>query len=86
MARISKAVREEAIEALLCCADTERFVVTGDLVEGDANRLANHAFRVVYDALVVPCIVNHGEQVLWSEAAALLADGWCPGDPVEVRS
>jgi hypothetical protein len=78
--RISKAVREDAIEALLCAAEPQTPLLKdmfGDAYSG--KWLAFRAFDAAYEALP-----GTGEAYL--EAAALLLDGWNPGDPVEVRS
>jgi hypothetical protein len=84
VSRISKAVREEAIEALLCCADARvrrestviRSVASGRAqivacsLRGAVNHATGYQLSPVDDYL---------------EAAALLLDGWNPGDPVARR-
>jgi hypothetical protein len=83
VSRISKAVREEAIEALLCCADD---YLTGndgvDAADERAKNLTDSALHAVWAA--TQHRLHIGDDHL--EAAALLIDGWSPGDPVEVRS
>lgn len=72
--------REEAVEILLCIADLhesahpDRWETTGDLVAD--NALAREAwYEIAFDG------TTQAEDAL--EAAALVADGWNPGDPVE---
>ncbi len=82
MKRVSQRAREEAIEALLCSADSclhGRYAFIHDLLAGgsDEGRLAWLAFEAVPD--------RPREFVQKLEAAALLRDGWNPGDPVKVR-
>lgn len=83
--RVAKSVRDEAIEALLSCADDrigsgrDYGVISCDLLGGDTDRLADAAYAAVAEApwKSSPTMVTE-----YLEAAALLRDGWCPGDPV----
>lgn len=84
MSRISKAVREEAIEALLCAADSGQTLGTGSIDDAQPGRTAwdlasaaQNSFRVLDAWSLVLDNLN---------AAALLRDGWCPGDPVVLLS
>lgn len=90
--RISKRVREEAIEALLVCADDR--IQTGNqwgLVTEEFNNdrevdaLANAAYEAAAEALVIPYVRSSTMFEDYTEAASLLADGWSPGDPVVRR-
>ncbi len=85
-ARISKRVREEAIKALLCAADRCRSagVPAGFIDDSGPSKsardlaiAAQNSFRILDAWSLVDDNLN---------AAALLRDGWCPGDPVEVLS
>lgn len=67
--RIGKRTREAAIEGLLHENDWEWL-----------NLAARSALRAVWDSSFDATL-----DVDYLEAAALLRDGWNPGDPVEVR-
>lgn len=80
-AKISARVRAQAIELLRCAADATWFVACEALdldVDCPPRVLALDAFLAASAAVQW---VNDP----FLEAAALLEDGWCPGDPVEVR-
>ena len=85
----SELVREEAIEVLLCCADwriTHHGGATDDIAAGIVDDVASEAwlaaFSVVGGAEIITPGGPGGGSVTYLEAAALLRDGWCPGDPV----
>lgn len=80
--RISSEEREEAIEDLLVTADS---IMSSRQVPGHRSPLAKTAWLHVH-------LPEYGPTERWLgiatealEAAALLRDGWNPGDPVEVR-
>lgn len=88
MRAVSKRVREEAIEGLLVCADgriTQGLLLTTWDVFGrsSAERVAYAAWdatrSVGVDYYELP---DGGARFL--EAAALLRDGWSPGEPVHL--
>lgn len=91
--RISKRTREEAIEALLCCA-YDRLSLTPYLAMLDdaeiAGRSAAYAARCALNFLSdagpfhldAAWLLRDG--LIYLEAAALLRDGWSPGDPVRL--
>jgi hypothetical protein len=94
VSRISKAVREEAIEALLCCADVRNVGVMSYLDETfdepaylkPGFHLASDAYRAV--ERVLPDDGSSGARGYVRgllNAAGLLLDGWNPGDPVVRR-
>jgi hypothetical protein len=92
VSRISKRLREEAIEALLLCADDRTSsgeawgLCTNEIgVSVEADNLANAAYEAAAVALARR-IPRHGSTMHedYTEAAALLLDGWSPGDVVEV--
>lgn len=79
--KITKKIREEAIEALLCAFDARQF---GHYSLLDLNRLSERWSKracalaaITYNGFN---LVSFKDDVL--EAAALLRDGWSPGDPV----
>lgn len=83
MKTISKKTRDEAIEALLCCASdrvVNRHTCTDDIVTGPTDYVANMAWLETYRVLSGGDIED-----AYLEAAALLRDGWSPGDPVVRR-
>jgi hypothetical protein len=87
--RISKKVREEAILGLLCAAYDHAESVPVDSLQSlamSAGVSEEVAFGLCYRAWlsVLRYVVEFDDACL--EAAALLRDGWNPGDPVEVRS
>jgi hypothetical protein len=82
--RISKKTREEAIEVLLCCADDRikgKRTTTSDIGDGPSEWIASDAWT---EAWTSTDYVTNSEFV-YLEAAALLRDGWSPGDPVVRR-
>lgn len=82
MNRISKRVREEAIEALLCAADTGQ-------MDGNTGYIDDSGPGKAARRLAVAAQSSFPVLSMWSlvddnlEAAALLRDGWSPGEPVE---
>jgi hypothetical protein len=87
MARISKATREAAIDACLLAADfwlaPYRIEHPHDGISRAVDDLLSSAWIAVGDAhadsrFEVMC------GYCWLEAAALLRDGWSPGDPVHL--
>ena len=84
--RISKRAREEAIEACLLGADARTTEARHDVP--DAALLAWQAWHVVNGAMPIEFGKTVAEACaeLWLEAAALLRDGWSPGDPVYLLS
>ena len=88
MKKISKKVREEAIDALVSATDIVIADGNGRNVEAndpldidtpvDVRQLANDALSAIWRATMYRLSVD-GD---WLEAAALLRDGWSPGDPV----
>lgn len=83
MKKISKAVREEAIEHLLCSADS--YGAHGDdyarpCRSESAGALVNEALAAVWDT-------SHSFGIArdCAEAAGLLLDSWLPGDLVTLR-
>lgn len=86
MKRISKKTRDQAILICAIAASnpdlrsayaTIRRQIGGRRVHGAAKELAIDAWSAVWD-------LSEGLFYVDAEAAALLADGWSPGDPVEV--
>lgn len=89
MARISKRVREEAIEALLVCADDRH--MGGDLTTYDilgrgsrTHHVADRAWSATGGRDLDRPWSGRDPQTRYLEAAALLRDGWSPGDPVHL--
>lgn len=89
MPRVSKKTREEAIELLRCAAGFDSahgMIDARSWLEPSwgSRRLASDAFDAVWRALVIQW--SHVWKIGWAtldlEAAALLEDGWSPGDPV----
>ena len=81
--KISKRTRDAAIHCLEQCASDrngtpQRFTYTNRVESGSAEALASAAFDAAYYA-------NPSNDFTYLEAAALLRDGWNPGDPVERR-
>lgn len=80
MARITRKQREDAIEECLCradhwtCAPDMRDAPYGDAL---ADKAGSAAQRALYDAGIPTPPAD-----FYLEAAALLRDGWSPGDPV----
>jgi hypothetical protein len=93
VSRIYKAVREEAIEALLCTFDLMLCGVESSVEPVPAHHgLANVAWMSVRTgpwllASPFPSINRHAAVAALDalEAAGLLLDGWNPGDPVVRR-
>jgi hypothetical protein len=86
--RISKKVREEAILAIDVASSSglEWWPNTG---ADEIAPLYSAADRLITKALLAfdAAVPDEGHDLTrWLEAAALLRDGWNPGDPVEVRS
>jgi hypothetical protein len=82
--KISKKVRDEAILICLCAASNTR---AGEYYGIIATRLGLGAGKPLYAACAAMAAVDgilptEGYRHVDAEAAALLADGWCPGDPV----
>ena len=75
--RIGKRTREAAIHCLEQCASDRLGGVGGAWTEADLDMAA-------WDAVYRAC-PNLDAIDTYLEAAALLRDGWNPGDPVEVR-
>jgi hypothetical protein len=90
--RYQKRVRDEAIAVLLCCAD-ERIAsgldfgaCTDDLTDSVAvDNLANAAYDAAMDALLESRTYTGSMVEDYTEAAALLLDGWNPGAPVHAH-
>lgn len=83
--RISEADREEAIEVLLCCADAwirNTWEATYTISDGDVERIASESYRSVFRTASRR---YDDRDEIYLEAAALLRDGWSPGDPVVRR-
>ena len=90
--RIGKRTREAAIHCLEQCASDRIGGVPGacctwdvyshlSAAESAIEDAANKAFgTVLVSSAVLPLLSDK-----YLEAAALLRDGWNPGDPVEVR-
>lgn len=88
---VSRRVRDEAIELLLCAAD--RFINQNNLnprlpelyysarQRGDGQMASKAARDLAYKAYLCPQI----RPLEFLEAAGLLLDGWSPGDVLEVR-
>lgn len=84
MSGISESVREEAIEFLLVMDDVDIGFGEGrdQFAPSDAAFEAAHvAWTAVYEG---PRWTEWTSRDIWPEAAALLRDGWCPGDPVRL--
>jgi hypothetical protein len=86
----SKRDRERAVEALMLCADDRTSsgvawgLCTNEIgVSVEADNLANAAYEVAAQALAKRK-PHRGSTMFedYTEAAALLMDGWNPGDPV----
>lgn len=84
--RIGKRTREAAIHCLEQCASDRiggvRDTSTDDVESGAAFLAASCAWFEA--ASLLPGMELRGA-IDYLEAAALLRDGWNPGDPVEVR-
>ncbi len=84
MSRISKRVREEAADLLLCAASLGE----APIMEAEAGQ-CEAAVRLAAEAWSVARFAGADEYIgypwCYLEAAAILRDGWSPGDPVEVR-
>ena len=83
--RISKKVREQAIEA--CLGAHDLLLVGGTVDEWlGVDRSASLAWSARNAAIDAVHREGLGIPVplRWLEAASLLMDGWNPGDPVEV--
>lgn len=91
--RISKKLREEAILVASCEASNpdlaESTRTTADLLgaSDEADELAFQAWCAVKDTHLDDTSLwpFPGRQAVSAEAAALLMDGWSPGDPVVLR-
>lgn len=86
-ARISARLRAKAVELLRCAADMP--TALGQVADSDDApdlRLARLAWLSVDGWMInEPGDVRSWERAVLLEAAALLEDGWCPGDPIEAR-
>lgn len=84
--RIGKRVREAAIEALLCCADSRMngtwLLTTANLVI--QNLAAHKAATAAWAACRSFVEYGHQGADCHIEAAGLLLDGWTPGEPVRL--
>lgn len=83
--KISKRVRAAAAMALDNKACSEFIGALNDFTEDpDARMLSAAAWQAVFDdvAFGVPTDLW---RVVPAEAAQMLRDGWCPGDPVVLR-
>jgi len=85
--RIGKRTREAAIHCLeQCASDRISMLHNSDpasVEAGTAKSIAELAWTAVYRAIDPARYMSWVE--LYLEAAAILRDGWNPGDPVEVR-
>ena len=94
MRRISKRVREEAIEALLIAADWHTYDrdLPGCIGRHAAVDITGFVCQLVGEAVEAVDPFTRGMDaddaclLLYLEAAFLLREGWNPGDPVEVLS
>ncbi len=81
--RIGKRTRAAAIHCLEQCASDRiggvASTCTHYVYDGHVSDIASDAWHAVYRA------VGASMPDKYLEAAALLRDGWNPGDPVEVR-
>lgn len=81
-------VREEAIEALIACADASPelpiYTVDDHLGASESAALAFWAFSAVYRLWPHSLDTSVRAHLHYLEAAALLRDGWCLGDPVRL--
>lgn len=80
-AKISARVRAQAITLLRCAADAT-WLVSCNALELDISCPPR---VLAWDAFIAACSAIPWVDDPDLEAAALLEDGWCPGDPVEVR-
>lgn len=48
-----------------------------------ASKTARHLAFAAWNAAIETGVLHRS--TFWLEASGLLRDGWCPGDPVEVR-
>ena len=87
MKKISKKVREEAIEACLLAADWWNRDDVGE--HPISRRLVSHRVSSVAfataNAAGLASLRSLDVDAEYLEAAALLRDGWSPGDPVRLR-
>lgn len=84
---MTKKERNEAVDELLYLTDAwetscrEKFFCEDDT----SNQLALAAIRACADKVPFEVLEHSLSALDYAEAAALLLDGWNPGDPVEAR-
>lgn len=82
--KITKKVRDEAILVLQVGASLygSEWLISDvcDQLGVESSDLAFNAWNAVFDS---PAPIGDDWSIICAEAAALLEDGWVPGDPVE---